>query len=140
MGMKIDLLYPDLSYKIIGCAFDVFNEIGSGHKEKIYHASMSISMKKLQMEHINELYYPVKYQNETVGKNYFDFLVEKSIVVEIKTSDRFTKKHFEQLENYLTVSGYKLGILIAFTKTQVKYHRVLNLSILNKEKTSSTLS
>ena len=31
---KNDLLYPELSYKIVGCAYEVFNEIGGGHKEK----------------------------------------------------------------------------------------------------------
>ena len=38
-----DLIYPELSYKIVGCAYEVFNEIGGGHKEKTYQNAMKIS-------------------------------------------------------------------------------------------------
>jgi GxxExxY protein len=39
---KKDLVHPDLSYKIIGCAFEVFNQLGSGHKEIIYHKALAV--------------------------------------------------------------------------------------------------
>jgi GxxExxY protein len=132
--MKVDLLYPELSYKIVGCAFEVFNEIGGGHKEITFHNAMALAIKSANIPFKDEIYFPVKFRQETVGKNYFDFLVEDKIVVEIKSSDRFVKSHFDQLVNYLVVSNLKLGILIAFGRTEVKFKRILNVELLNKEK------
>jgi GxxExxY protein len=132
--VKIDLLYPELSYKIVGCAYEVYNEIGDSHKERTYHNAMAVSFQKAGISAKSELYYPVKFGEVTVGKNYFDFLVDDQIVVELKTSDRFTKAHFDQLQNYLLVSNIKLGLLIAFCTKEVKFKRVLNISLLNKEK------
>jgi|SRR4051812_34296617 GxxExxY protein len=132
--MKQDLLFPDLSYKIVGCAFDVFNEIGGGHKELTYHNALGVAFQSKHLSFKENLYYPVKFQTVTVGKNYFDFLVEENIVVEIKSADRFIKPHFDQLLNYLVISNLKLGILMAFGRTEVKFKRILNVQLLNKEK------
>jgi len=128
------ILYPELSYKIVGCSFEVFNEIGGGHKEITYHKAFGIALSKIPIPYQENLYYPVKFNDTTVEKGYFDYLVDEKIVVELKSRDVFLKKDFEQLTNYLNNSKLKLGILIAFGKTQVKYKRVLNTILLNKEK------
>ncbi|MBI3500615.1 MAG: GxxExxY protein [Bacteroidetes bacterium] len=135
--MKVDLLYPELSYKIVGCAFETFNEIGGGHREKVFQKAFGISLKNASLEIKEQLLFPVKFKKSIVGKNYFDFLINNQIVVEIKTSDRFTKSHFEQLQNYLVVSNFKLGILVSFGRSEVKFKRVLNIELLNKEKAES---
>ena len=109
--MKQDLLFPELSYKIVGCAFDVFNEIGGGHKELTFHNALEVSFNSKSILFKEQLYYSVKFRNQTAGKNFFDFLVDDKIVVEIKSADRFVKAHFDQLLNYLVVSDLKLGIL-----------------------------
>ena len=132
--MKSDLLYPDLSYKIVGCSFKVFNEIGGGHKELTFHNALAVALGKDELPFKSKLYFPVNFQNVSVGKNYFDFLVDDKIVVEIKSSERFVKSHFDQLLNYLVVSNLKLGLLIAFGRTEVKFKRILNIELLNKEK------
>ncbi len=43
---RSDLIYPELSYKIIGCAYEVFNSIGGGHKEIVYQKAMDIAFKR----------------------------------------------------------------------------------------------
>ncbi len=43
---KKDLLYPELSYQIVGCAYDVFNELGFGHPEKFYQRAFAEALKK----------------------------------------------------------------------------------------------
>lgn len=138
--MKEDLLFPELSYKIVGCAFEVFNEIGGGHKEITYHKAFGIALSKIQIPYQENLYFPVKFNDTIVEKGYIDYLIEEKIVVELKSRDSFLKKDFEQLTNYLNNSKLKLGILIAFGNTQVKYKRVLNTILLNKEKELSTNS
>lgn len=132
--MKQDLLFPELSYKIVGCAFDVFNELGGGHKEITYHKAFAVCFKKKEIPYKENLFSPVRFQLVTVRKNFFDFLLDEKIVVEIKSADRFVKANFDQLLNYLVVSNLKLGILISFGRSEVKYKRVLNIELLNKEK------
>ena len=128
------MLHPELSYKIVGCAFEAYNEIGAGHKEKVSQKAFGICLRNTGLNVKEQLPYPVEFKESIVGKNYFDFLVNDLVVVEIKTADRFTKSHFEQLQNYLVVSRLKLGILVSFGRSEVKFKRVLNVDLLNKEK------
>ncbi len=121
-----NIVFPELSYKIIGCAFDVFNEIGGGHKEIVYQKALEISLRTKQMMFSQQVYYPVTFQNVVVGRNYFDFLVDDKIIVEIKSLARFTKQHYDQVLNYLTFSNLKLALLITFGKEEVKCRRVVN--------------
>ncbi len=134
MITKKEILYPELSYKVIGCAFEVYNEIGGGHKEITYHKAMKIAFEKASLPYKENLYWPVKFHSVVVEKVFFDFSVEDKIVVELKTRDNFLKKDFEQLTNYLNNCDQKLGILISFGPRQVIYKRVLNTLLLNKEK------
>jgi GxxExxY protein len=125
-----DLIYPDLSYQIIGCAYDVFNSIGGGHKEIVYQKAMGLALKTKGMTYTEQHYYPVMYNNVVVGKNFFDFYVEEKIVVELKSASRFTKPNYDQVLNYLTVSNMKLALLISFGKEEVRCKRVVNFQEL----------
>lgn len=111
-----DLVYPELSYEIIGCAYEVFDELGPGHPEKIYQRSFAITLKNKKHAYQEQVYYSLKFKNEIVGKSFFDFLIEGKIIIELKKDSRFSKTHIEQVLNYLKVSGMKLAILINFTK------------------------
>ncbi len=128
------LIYPELSYKIIGSAFEIFNNIGGSHKEIVYQRALFEIFQNNKMKVKQQVFNPVKMKNKLLSKNYFDFLIEDKIVVEIKSSDKFSKSHFDQLLNYLIVSKLKLGILISFGRDEVKYKRVLNIDLLNQEK------
>jgi GxxExxY protein len=133
MLQKKDLIYPELSYKIIGCAFDVFNKIGGGHKEIVYQKAMQLALKEKMLNFTEQLYYPVKYNNVTIAKNFFDFCIEEKIVVELKSTSRFTKANYDQALNYLTVSNYKLALLIAFGIEDVRCKRVVNFQTINTD-------
>jgi GxxExxY protein len=104
MVEKKELVYPDLSYRIIGCAFDVFNSLGGGHKEIVYQRAMEVALREKGIVFTKEQYYPVKYNDIVVGRNYFDFYVEEKIVVELKSAGRFSKPNYDQVINYLNVS------------------------------------
>src|SRR5438309_6979348 len=92
MGKKLnrdDLVYPELSYEIVGCAFELFKEVSSGHKESVYQKGMAVAITKKNIAFKEQVYYPVRFQGKTIGKNYFDFLVDEKIVVEIKKDFHF---------------------------------------------------
>ncbi len=132
LGRK-DLIYPELSYKIIGCAYEVFNSIGGGHKESVYQNAMKLALKEKDLNFAEQLYYPVKFKEIVVGKNFFDFHVEEKIVVEIKSANRFTKANYDQVLNYLNVSDLKLALLITFGADEVRCKRVVNFKTINQD-------
>jgi GxxExxY protein len=127
---KNDLIFPELSYKIIGCAFEVFNSIGGGHKESVYQNAMKVALTEKGLKFTEQQYYPVKFNNVVVGKNFFDFYVEEKVIVELKSSTRFTKPHYDQVLNYLHVSDIKLALLISFGIEEVRAKRVVNFKTI----------
>lgn len=129
MSLKTEeLIFPELSYQIIGCAYEVYNQLGAGHPEKVYHNAYmkEFELKKLSVE--SEVYFPVHYKDEIVGKNFFDFLVEGKIIVEIKQGYSFSKKRFDQVLRYLRASNLQLALLIVFGSTRVTSKRILNIN------------
>lgn len=125
---KQDLLYPELSYQIIGCAFEVFGEVGGGHREKVYQKAMKIEFANRKLSFKEQLYFPVKFKNKILQKSFFDFSVEEKIVVELKSLGHFTKANYDQVLDYLNSSGLKLAILISFGQNEVRFKRVVNFN------------
>ncbi len=86
-----DLIYPELSYKLIGMAFKVFNDTGYGMSEKFYQ---KIFAKELEHESLNfgkERLVKLNYQNEEVGHYFLDFIVDDKVVVELKVRPRYRR-------------------------------------------------
>lgn len=123
-----DLLYPETSYTILGVLFNVWRNLGYGHKEKIYQKAIAHDFRKLGIDIREQLPSKVIYDGESLGIYYFDFLVNNQIVLEIKVRNYFSKKDIEQLFTYLKSCNMKLGIIAHFTQTGVKYKRVVNIS------------
>lgn len=71
-----DLLYPELSYLIVGSAFDVSNELGGGHHEKYYQRALADAFRKKNLRFWEQVGYPIYYSNKIIGRKVLDFLVE----------------------------------------------------------------
>ena len=125
---KDDLLYPELSYDIIGCAYKVMDELGKGHMEKIYQKALAVAFKLKGLKYKEQVHYSIKFENEVVGKGFLDFLVEDKIIVELKKEENFSKANIDQVLNYLKMSSLELGILINFTHDGLKFKRIVNIN------------
>src|SRR3989338_8569020 len=112
---RTDLIYPELSYKIVGCAFDVYNSIGSGHHEKYYQRALTEAFSKQNLNFSQQVNFPLKYKEKIIGRNFLDFLVEDKIVIEIKKGEHFSKTHIDRVMEYLKLSNLQLAILINFS-------------------------
>lgn len=123
-----DILYPELSYKIIGCAFNVYNALGSGHSEKYYQRAFCEAFSEQSLSFCQQASFPLNYKRKTIGRIFLDFLVEGKIIVEIKKGSRFSKIHIDQIMEYLNLSNLKLAILINFGPEGVTFKRVINFS------------
>ncbi len=122
-----DLVYPDLSYKIVGVLLNVYGQLGHGLYEKTYQKACAVGFDKAGLKYIEQLYVPVYFEGKVVGKNYLDFLVESKVAVELKRGDKFCKAHIDQLYNYLVANNLQLGILAYFGPNQLHYKRIVNL-------------
>lgn len=121
-----DLVYPELSYDIVGCAYDVYNELGPGHLEKYYQKALAVSFKLKGWTFEEQVYQALKFKGEVVGRIYLDFIVNEKIVVEVKRTERYSKSHMDQVLNYLKVTNLKLALLINFSDKEVSFKRILN--------------
>lgn len=123
---KKELIYPELSYKIVGVAFGVFNEVGYGLPEKVYQKALEREFELQGIPFERECYLPAKYKGENILQYFADFVVDKRIVIELKVVKKLTYSHARQLLTYLRNSGIRLGILLYFTSEGVKYRRIIN--------------
>ena len=124
---KSDLLYPELSYQVVGILFDIFTELGYGYRENQYQKAVEVALKSIKLGYEKELPVKISYKGEFVTTVYLDFLIDSKIVLELKQGNRFNKKDIEQVYNYLKATKLKLGILARFTKSGVKFMRVVNI-------------
>lgn len=121
-----DLIYPELSYKLVGLAYTVYNELGHGHLEKVYQKAYAKELKDAGITFKEQVSYKVIYKEEIIGNNYLDFLIDDIIIIELKRNDFYSKKYIDQVSNYLKVSELKLGLLINFTSSGVRCKRIVN--------------
>lgn len=120
------LVFPELSYQILGAAFGVFNNLDWGFSEKDYGRALAEEFSKRNIKFEREVYVPLKYGSKNTSRYFADFIVEDSILIELKIAARLGYTHIRQVLEYLRCGGYRLGLLIYFTKDGVKYRRVLN--------------
>jgi len=124
----IELIHKELTYKIIGVLYEVFNELGYGYQEKYYQKATALALKKHGLKFKEQVYTPVKFQKNKIGKYFLDFVIENKVVLEIKKNDKFFKSDITQLFAYLKATNLKLGLIANFTKNGVKIKRIANLN------------
>ncbi len=126
--IRKDLVYPELSYTIIGILFEVYNNLGPGHKEKYYQEAIGAALKEAKISFKQQVLSPVVFKDINIGKYFLDFLIQNKIVLEIKSGDGFLKQNISQVYSYLRSENLKLGILVNFTREGLKFKRILNLN------------
>jgi len=114
----INLLYPELSFDIVGLCFDVHNEIGSFAKEKQYGDLFKQKLIGKGIDYRREL---------LIGNmgNKADFLVKERVLLEFKAKRFLQEADFRQMQRYLQATGIKLGILVNFGGMRVQAERVV---------------
>lgn len=120
-----NIVYPVLSYKIMGAIFEVHKRLGPGFLESVYEKALIEELSRRGLKVETEKIIDLKYRDKKIGVHRLDLVVDDKVVVELKTAERFSIHHKAQLTSYLKASGYKLGILVNFSKSKVEYGRVL---------------
>ena len=121
-----DILYKELSYKIIGLAMEVHNKLGYGFLEKVYENALLILLRREDIEAKQQPPIKVYFEGEVVGDYFADILVEDKIILEIKALDKIIDVHIAQTLNYLKATGLQLAIILNFGKKRLEYERIVN--------------
>ena len=115
-----------ITEKIIGCAFQVSNKLGAGFLEKVYENALIYELNKADLSIEKQVQLKVRYEGVIVGDYAADLLVEKCVLVELKTVSNLEKIHLAQCLNYLKATGLKICLLINFGTIKVQIKRVIN--------------
>ena len=124
------ILYPELSYDIVGAAMEVHRVLGPGYLEKVYEGALARELHLREIPFKQQQHIPVFYKEIEVGYYIADLLVDGKIVLELKSASAITGRHEAQAINYLTTTGYELAIIINFGRTSLETKRVLNKFVL----------
>ncbi|MEK7508948.1 MAG: GxxExxY protein [Patescibacteria group bacterium] len=127
-GSKNKVVYPELSYKIVGLLFEVWDEIGWSHKEKYIQKAIALAFNNHGIRFKKEVKTDLKYHGDKIGVYFLDFLVEDKIVLEIKKREFFSQQDIKQIYSYLKATDLKLGIIVHFTSRGIRFKRILNLN------------
>ena len=120
-----NIIYRDLSYQIMAAIFEVHKELGPGFLEAVYEKALLLELTSRGMNVDVQKVFDLTYKGRKVGNQRLDLIVEEKIVLELKTVERFAPHHTSQLLSYLKASGYRLGILVNFSRAKVEYRRVV---------------
>ena len=115
-----------ITEKIIGCTYQVSNELGVGFLEKVYENALFHELTKNGLTVEKQVSLKVKYDGIVVGDYIADFIVEKSILVELKTVSSLDDTHFAQCLNYLKATGLKLCLLLNVGTKRIQVKRIIN--------------
>jgi GxxExxY protein len=120
--------YPnkELTKEIIGAAMEVHRHLGSGFLESVYEESMAVEfdLRKIRFERQKTL--DVFYKERKVKQFVCDFLVDGSVLVELKAIKALTDIETAQVLNYLRATGVRLGLLLNFGAKSLEYKRIIN--------------
>jgi len=105
----------------LDCAFKVHGELGPGLLEKAYEACLLLELHENGLQAITQKTIPIMYKGTRIDAGFrLDLLIEKELIVEVKSVESMLPVHAAQLLSYLRLSGKRLGLLINFNTPRLK--------------------
>lgn len=118
-------LEKELSYKILGAAMHVHSELGNGFLENVYQNALTIRMKEIGINVETQKQIKVYYHGKEVGHYIADLIIEKKIILELKTVRKINENHAAQLMNYLKACKIQIGYILNFANQKLEYRRFI---------------
>jgi GxxExxY protein len=108
------LKHSELTDKIIGVFYDVYNELGQGFLESTYAEALLLALEESGLHAFREVPVPVWFRNRKVGQYYADLIVEGIVLLELKAARSLESAHEAQLLHYLRATEVEVGLLLNF--------------------------
>jgi GxxExxY protein len=127
MDKSSHLFFPQLSYTITGICFEVHNTVGRYSREKQYADLLEQKLKSLRIPYKREV------RIDTKG-NIADFIIDNSILLELKAKQIVTKDDYYQVQRYLQCSQINLGIIVNFHRRYLAPKRIVRIDTERKQR------
>ena len=121
------VIYPELSYTIVGLCFIAHDEVGLYGREKQYGDILERELKARNISYKREA-------GIAQSGNIADFIVDEKILIELKSKRTIVPSDYEQTQRYLQMTGLKLGLLVNFRDKYLKPARVVRIDTDIREK------
>ena len=119
------LLYSELTEKILGIYYDVYNEIGHGFLESVYNNCMFFALSKAGISVRREVPVPVYFRGQDVGQFKADLVVDGSVLIELKAVQNLDRSHEAQVMNYLRATELEVGLLLNVGSPKPQFKRIV---------------
>ncbi|MEQ1921395.1 MAG: GxxExxY protein [Pyrinomonadaceae bacterium] len=116
--------HEELTSAILECCFEVSNELGAGFLESVYEKALVVALSQKGLEVVAQTALKIKFRNVIVGDFYADLIVNKKVLIELKTVNRILSEHKAQAINYLNATGIEVGLLVNFANPKLEYYRL----------------
>ena len=131
-----EMKHGDLTEKIIGVFYSVYNKLGHGFLESVYEEAMVMSLEDIGLTVQRQVSVPVWFHGKQIGDFRGDVVVEDCVLLELKAVQRLESAHDAQLMNYLKSTHLEVGLLLNFGPRPEIRRRIVG----NHSKNLGTLS
>jgi GxxExxY protein len=118
--MKTDY---DLAGRVIGIAMEVHRTLGPGFVESVYENALLVELTASRLAFESQKALKVIYKNQCVGNFVADIIVDKALIIELKSVQSLLPIHEVQLVNYLTATGIEEGVLLNFGSESLQFKK-----------------
>jgi len=108
------LKHGDLTEKIIGTFYEVYNELGFGFLESVYEEALKMALEEKGFNVKQQVSIPVWFRGKQIGDFDADLIVNELVILELKAVRKIVNKHEAQLLNYLRATKMEVGLLLNF--------------------------
>jgi len=130
---KIDLQHPENTklllkeetHQILGCAFDILNEIGHGFHEKVYENALVVEFKLRGIPYEQQKRFPIIYKGVLVAEFVPDLIAFGSVIVDTKVIERITDHERGRMNNYLKITKLRVGLTLNFKNPRLEWDRLV---------------
>ncbi len=111
------MIHGETTEAVLGEFFRVYNTLGYGFLEKVYENALAHALRQTELQVETQFPISVYFDGQVVGEYFADILVNRSVIIEIKTADKLIEAHEAQLLNYLKATEIEVGLLLNFGPT-----------------------
>jgi GxxExxY protein len=124
----------EISYQIRGAIFNIYEKLGPGLLESAYEATLIYELKKRGLTVESQVPIPIIYEERQIESAFrLDLLINKKVIIEIKSVEKLTKLHHKQIITYLKLTDIKLGILVNFNSDSIFDNIIRKVNKLNQD-------
>lgn len=120
-----ELAHKNLTEKVIGIALRVHRNLGPGFPEKIYQRALYLEFKNEKVSFEREKKIQIFYLNSLLGYQVVDFIIDRTVVLEIKTVNEIGELYLAQMLSYLKAAKLQVGLILNFADKSLKIKRVI---------------